>query len=240
MDKEIAILESLTNARKYEQAYELVGDFQEKCGDNCPKVFLTKKGFVEARHLMDLGFLDSAIQIVNPWLPQLDLTNLQDKSTYCSFTTLKGQCLRRLGKLDEASEAFLEVLKIGHNHEFSDSVMLFTTLVNLSSIDIFQQKFHKARIQLTQALDYGVQLNGRNSISVAYCLNNLSLIANALGEPEKAIAYLKESIAIKEGFSGGSQTSLAMSNLNLGSMLGEHDRFREAIPYFNHARLRAV
>lgn len=235
MDNEITTLQSLSQQHKYEEAKDIASIFKEKCGADCPPNFLAEKGFMEAQYLMRTGLLDSAIQSIIPWLSQLDPNNPAEKDKYLAFTNLKGQCLRRIGKLEEASDAFLEILDLNLQQEEPDSSVLITCRVNLSTIDLYQQKFHKARVQLTEALELATRVNGPKSMTVAYCLNNLSLIANALGDLDKAVTYLEESIAIKEKVLGNSNASLAMTFLNLGTMLGEHNQYKRAVPYIRRA-----
>ncbi|WP_161499297.1 tetratricopeptide repeat-containing sensor histidine kinase [Flavipsychrobacter stenotrophus] len=77
----------------------------------------------------------------------------------------------------------------------------------------------------------------RNSQGMAYSLDYLSSVSAATDEPEKALSYLKESIALLAAF--GDKFGEAMSINNVGELLLQQHKPTEAIPYFKEANAKS-
>lgn len=107
-------------------------------------------------------------------------------------------------------------------------------LVNLAEHIYEQSKFAEADVHLLRALELYEQNDGRRSLGVSTCLNNLGRSAENQGDNEKGVKYLEEAASIREELLGV-HPDCAFTLLNYGTGLSALEEFEKGAKALAHA-----
>lgn len=234
-EQELKGIDSLIRVQEPAQATALAAVLKARCGNECPKGLLARESYLAGSAANKAGLADSALRVANRWLPQLDWKKETEKSPFYSFMALKGQALRRLANYEAAAKVFGELMDIELQRESIDSVVLISLRINLGNINIYLQQFHQARVQLEQSMVMSQQLGERGMPFLGFCLNSLSYIARTLDEPDKAVMYLEQAIALHSEQKTDQSRSMQYLLLNLAILLYELDQDSAALGHAKSA-----
>ena len=135
--------------------------------------------------------------------------------------------LGMLGRHEEAIPVSDEELAIVTASQPAESTAIADALVALAEHHYELSRFDVAELLVQRALDVYEKADGRQSLGVSTCLNNLGRIYENMGDSEKGVKLLKESAQIRQDLLGV-HPDTAFSLLNYGTGLAALGRFGEA------------
>ncbi|MFV8755390.1 protein kinase domain-containing protein [Nannocystaceae bacterium ST9] len=146
----------------------------------------------------------------------------------------QGIAFGRAQRDDEAERVLRDALArarqlYGDSHPEVASVYL-----SLGNVLQHAKKHEAAELAIRAALEIAEADRGPESPQVAKILNTLALVERAEGRLEDALANLERAAGILERDDGKS-VSLAVSYTNIGRLLGDLDRFEDALAAFDKA-----
>ena len=131
------------------------------------------------------------------------------------------------GRHEEAIPVSDEELAIVTASQPAESTAIADALVALAEHHYELSRFDVAELLVQRALDVYEKADGRQSLGVSTCLNNLGRIYENMGDNEMGVKFLRESAQIRQDLLGV-HPDTAFSLLNYGTGLAALGRFGEA------------
>jgi len=142
----------------------------------------------------------------------------------------QGDCLRSLGRLDEAATAYEE--NIRRAEQLNDARQVAVSKVQLGSVRLLQRRYGDALATYADARERFTDLDEPGTVAVSW--HQTGMVYEGAGQPEAAEDAYRKSLAIKVrlGDAGGQANTLNQ----LGSLyLQALDRPEEAVAFFRQA-----
>ncbi len=224
----MAALRLASSEHRQADVLRMAHDLQAACtsgASHCPSFLLGELHNLAARAQMAQGRPDSALYHLTQSLQHLQIDSCTHRVLLASDYLMRAEALARMGDM-EASRKALEFVV---DHLGDEPSILAETNVNLGNICIMQQNFGQARQYLLSAKDLAIAVNGPSHPVVGKCLHNLAYIEGQCQNWEKAIAYTRQCLMIKENAYGPEHPALITTYINLATFLSEQSQFAEAI-----------
>ena len=148
-----------------------------------------KEGAEAYRNLGALAFLDDTQKSLKAYrrATQLDPDNANGWNQL-------GHLLDRIGKLDEAINAYQTVLRLGQEHKNQEEIAV--AYGNLGNVYQTRGDLDKAIEYYKKALEIGKELGNKERIAIQY--GNLGNVYQTRGDLDKAIEYYNKGLQIDE------------------------------------------
>jgi tetratricopeptide (TPR) repeat protein len=149
--------------------------------------------------------------------------------------TEQGDCLRHLGRLDEAASAYEKAIALGEQQ--GDDRGVAVRKGQLGTVYMFQRRYPEALKAHEEARERFTRLDEPGSVAVAW--HQVGMVHQAAGQPDAAEDAYRQSLAIKIRL--GDVAGQADTLLQLGVLYGAVlDRQEEAEAFFRKAADRYV
>ncbi len=156
----------------------------------------------------------------------------QDRSPFCARSVHPVREPRKMARTPLAAFFNIPILCCIATFSCSDPREPWDLHTDKGRSFIEQGKFSEAEQELQSALQLAQQF-GEQDPRLMQSLTNLAILFNAKGEPDKAVDFLKQTIAIHK--KGPESESFAASLSNLGALYVTQKQFGQAQPYFERA-----
>ncbi len=183
--------------------------------DSLKKALAQQKGIAQFEPLLELTFayadkdnetsIDTLTKLIG-----LAIT-LGDSAKIVKAGRLKGQLLRRLDRLNEATNIFLELLPIAKRNNFRNDYKII--LNSLALVYTFQAEYDKAFDYNFQSLVLREHDGDKKEISVT--LNNIGFAYFKLKNYERAIEYYNKSLKLKKEVNDSFDLDALLINIGL-------------------------
>jgi tetratricopeptide (TPR) repeat protein len=176
---------------------------------------------------MDRADLDAALETVNQADPLLDRVSLIDRGR---VSMLRGAILRRMGRLNEAGNAYEQALAL--YRKAGAAIEASSTLNSIALVAREERRLADAEAAFRESLRARESVDPRANPDAATTLANLGRLLASQERLEEAATVLARSIAMHRDLYGDEHFSLAIPLVSLAqvqSKLGRHDEAIGAI-----------
>ncbi len=135
---------------------------------------------------------------------------LKDTSLMSSLYSVLGQLYLRNGdRRDEASEAYLQCLKLAE--KIGHKELMATALNDLGYLDAELENYEKALESFQKALELYQEIDVQSGVAVELCC--FAYVYSKQGKREKAIAYFKDAITIAKAINNKRYEAAFINNI---------------------------
>lgn len=159
-----------------------------------------------------------------------DPAKLNDPTLYSQALVGRAEALAKLERYDEARPLAERAIAWDSGHSGSQSVPVARDLEALAWANQMAGDYAPSDRQYQQALQIRIANQGRLHPKVSEDLNQLGASAYLQSNPDAAVRYWRENLALDEKVLGPNHPDLASTLNNMARVMIEQRRFREALP----------
>jgi tetratricopeptide (TPR) repeat protein len=163
-------------------------------------------------------------------LPGGEASRLQEQRRRLAL----GDCLRDLGRLDEAAAAYEQAIQLDEQRGAVRDVAVGK--FQLATVRLLQRRYGEALAAYQEARNIFERLGEPGSVAAIW--RQIGMVHRKAGEPEAAERAYRQSLAIK--VQQGNRSGQASSLGELGNLYGELGRLEEAVAFYRQAADIAV
>ena len=155
---------------------------------------------------------------------------LNDPALYSRVLVGRGEALAKLERYDEAKKLNQRALAWDRSHAGPRSVAVARDLEALAWADQMAGDLDTSTREYQAALSTRVSAQGRLHPKVSEDLNQLGANAYLQSNPDAAVRYWRQNLALDERVLGPNHPDLASTLNNIARVMVEQRKFREALP----------
>ena len=159
-----------------------------------------------------------------------DPAKLNDPTLYSKVIVGRADSLTKLNRFDEGRSLIRTALAWDRAHAGRQSVSVARDLEALALIDQMDNRFPASDREYRAALHMRVAAQGQLHPKVSEDLNQLGVNAYFQSDPDAAVHYWHQNLALDERVLGPNHPDLALTLNSLARVMIEQRKFRDAIP----------
>lgn len=160
---------------------------------------------------------------------------LNDQALYSRVLVGRADALTKLDRYAEGRSLIQRALTWDRAHAGARSASVAGDLEALALIDQMDGKFAASTREYQTALQIRIAAQGRLHPKVSEDLNQLGVNAYFESNPDAAVRYWRQNLALDERVLGPDHPDLALTLNSLGRVMIEQRKFREAIPLLSRS-----
>ena len=229
---EIKEIASLIQARKFLEAEQLCQELEKQDTTDQEKILLCD---FKSKVYRETGRLELAEESLRQELEIAEKIYQPNDLTLSAILRNLAMMLDLQQKYHEAIPYAEQALEVLRNSLPSTDLRIADAIVTLAKHHYELGRFKLAQEFLAEAQGLYEAKDGRHSLGVATCLNNLGRILENQGDTDAAINLYQEAAKIRQDLLGN-HPDTAFVLLNLGTALADLGNYKEAVSALSSAR----